>query len=84
MAFCSSVGPRITPPRRGHAYRRRPDRRKRQAAPGESQTARHERVVEGRVGFFASEPGPKRPYLIAFIDEYRDRFTARVHLYDVK
>lgn len=41
-------------------------------------------LLKAASAFFASEPGPKRPYLIAFIDEYRDRFTARVHLCDVK
>ncbi|WP_373854373.1 IS3 family transposase [Arcanobacterium haemolyticum] len=32
-------------------------------------------LLKAASAFFASEPGPQRPYLIAFIDEYRDRFS---------
>lgn len=41
-------------------------------------------LLKAASAFFASRPGPKRYEMIRFIDEYLNRFTARVHLYDVE
>lgn len=37
-------------------------------------------LLKAASAFFASELDPPTPVMIAFIDRYRDRFTARVHL----
>lgn len=42
------------------------------------------RDTESRVGFFRVRTRPPTSEMITFIDRYRDRFTARVHLCDVE
>lgn len=52
--------------------------------PGVLRTTRHPGAREGSVGFFHEGTRAATPDMIAFIDQYRDSFTTRVHVHDVE